>query len=119
MARVLVVDDAHTDRELAGRVVTSLGREVAFAEDGKQAIEKAKEVKPDLILMDVVMPGQDGYATCRKLKKDAETASIPIVMVSSKGEESDKVWAMRQGADGYLVKPFDAAAMAAMIEKYA
>ncbi len=119
MARVLVVDDAQTDRELAGRVVKSMGRELSFAEDGAQAVAKAREVQPDLILMDVVMPGQDGYATCRKLKKDPETKSIPVVMVSSKGEESDKLWAMRQGADGYLVKPFDAEAMAEFIEKFA
>ncbi len=119
MALVLVVDDANTDRELAGRVVTSLGRDVVYAHDGSEVLDKAKETKPDLIIMDVVMPGMDGYAACRKLKKDAETSAIPVVMVSSKGQDSDKMWAKRQGADAYLVKPFDADDMAAVIEKYA
>lgn len=106
MGIILIVDDVRTDRELIGKVVSATGNHPEFAEDGKEAIEKAKALAPALILMDVVMPKQDGFSACRQLKKEPLTAGIPIVLVTSKGQASDKFWGERQGADSYIVKPF-------------
>jgi twitching motility two-component system response regulator PilH len=106
MSRVLIIDDVETDRQLMGRVVAAQGHQAEFATDGEEGLSKAKSFKPALILLDVVMPKSDGFATCRKLKKDPETATIPVVMVSSKAADSDRVWAMRQGASAYVIKPF-------------
>src|ERR1043165_1144271 len=80
MYTILVVDDVQTDRELIGMVVTRAGHRVAYAADGNEAIAKAKELRPSLIFLDVVMPVQDGYKTCRLLKKDPDTATIPVVI---------------------------------------
>ena len=106
MPIILVVDDVQTDRELIGKVVSSTGNTPEYASDGEEAVAKAKATKPSLILLDVVMPKQDGFATCRKLKKDADTAGIPVVLVTSKNTDTDKFWGEKQGADGYIVKPF-------------
>ena len=118
MATVLIVDDAEVDRELTGRVVTSAGHVAAYAMDGEDGVAKAKAIKPALILMDVVMPRQDGFATCRKLKKDADTAAIPVVLITSKGQDSDKFWGERQGCDAYVVKPFTAADLTNVIKRF-
>ena len=104
--RLLVIED---DRDAADYLVKAF-REVGYvadlASDGEEGFTKAKALKPALILLDVVMPRSDGFATCRKLKRDPETAAIPVLMVSSKGGDSDRVWAQRQGASGYVTKPF-------------
>ncbi len=118
MAIVLVVDDVKTDRELMGRVVSSTGHQPEYAEDGEQAIAKAKASKPALILLDVVMPKQDGFATCRKLKKDPETANIPVVCVTSKNTDTDRFWAEKQGAAELVAKPFTQESLAAVIKKF-
>src|SRR5688572_18380835 len=109
MATVLIADDAEVDRELTGKVVTAAGHVAVYATDGEEAVVKAKAILPALILLDVVMPKQDGFATCRKLKKDDATANIPVVLITSKGQDSDKFWGERQGCDAYVVKPFTAA----------
>ena len=83
-------------------------RGTAAAADGDEAIRKARELRPDLILMDIVMPGVNGYQATRQLANDPETRSIPVIMVSSKSQESDRVWGLRQGAVDYLVKPVSA-----------
>lgn len=106
MARVLVVDDVQTDRELVGRVVIKAGHEPIYAQSGDEALEKAKAFAPSLILMDVVMPNQDGFKTTRELKKDPATARIPVVLVTSKGTDSDRFWGKKQGADDHITKPF-------------
>jgi len=118
MATVLVVDDMKTERELIGKVVTAAGHRAEFAVDGEEALSKAKTLKPSLVLLDVVMPKQDGFATCRKLKKDAETSAIPVVLVTSKSQDSDKFWGEQQGCDGYLVKPFSAPDLTNIIKKF-
>ena len=79
---------------------------VGVASSGEEAVEMARNLNPDLILMDVVMQGMDGFRATRELSKDPETASIPVVMVTTKDQESDKMWGLRQGAVGYLTKPF-------------
>src|SRR5688500_18044172 len=106
MASVLVVDDTQTDRELASQVLRACGHQVSFATNGVEAMTMAAEMKFALILMDIVMPGQDGFATCRKVKKDPVTAGIPVVMCSSKSGDADKFWSQKQGADGYVTKPY-------------
>lgn len=105
MANVLIADDMQTDRELLGKVVSGAGYVPIYAENGEQAVNLAKAQRPALIFLDVVMPGQDGFATCRMLKEDTSTSSIPVVMVTSKSTDADKFWGTRQGADAYLGKP--------------
>jgi len=103
--RVLVVDDSPTDLHLITGFLTKHGYQALAARNGTEAISAAKSEKPDLILMDIVMPGMNGFEATRTLARDPDTADIPIVMVSSKGQETDKIWSMRQGATDYLVKP--------------
>ncbi len=118
MKTVLIIDDMQTDRELMGRVVTSCGHHPEYATDGADALAAAKNCKPAMILMDVVMPKLDGYGACRQLKKDPETAAIPVVLVTTKNTESDRFWGKRQGADDHVGKPFDAASLTEMIRRY-
>lgn len=119
MSVILVVDDTQTDRQLAGQVIKASGRVAEFATNGNEALTMAQSIKPSLILLDIVMPGQDGFATCRKLKKDPTTAAIPVVMVSSKAGDADKFWSQKQGADGYLTKPYKAEDLAKIVERFA
>jgi twitching motility two-component system response regulator PilH len=87
------------------RALEQSGFATAAASDGGEAIRKARELRPDLILMDIVMPGLNGFQATRELASDPETRSIPVIMVTSKSQESDRVWGLRQGAVDYLVKP--------------
>jgi CheY-like chemotaxis protein len=119
MYTILVVDDVQTDRELIGMVVTRAGHQVAYAADGCEAMAKAKELRPALIFLDVVMPVQDGYKTCRLLKKDPATAGIPVVMVTSKSGDSDKFWSQKQGASDHIAKPFTPDSLLSCIRQYA
>lgn len=118
MATILIVDDAQTDRELIARVVSSTGHHVLLAPDGKEGIALAKQHKPALIFLDVVMPGIDGFATCRMLSKDADTASIPVVLVTSKSNESDVFWGKKQGAADHVAKPWDKRRLEDIIRRY-
>jgi len=104
---VLVVDDSPTDLHLLSGMLTKNGYTVITAGSGEEAIDRAKADRPDLILLDIVMPGMNGFETTRALSKDPQTGSIPVLIVSTKGQETDRVWGMRQGAKGYLVKPVD------------
>jgi CheY-like chemotaxis protein len=115
--QILIVDDAQTDRELLARVVTGSGHQVISAADGKEAINLAKVHKPGLIFLDVVMPAMDGFATCRALKKD--TAGIPVVLVTTKGGDSDKFWGKKQGADDHIAKPWTKDTIEQVIRRYA
>ena len=107
--RVLVVDDSATERHIIGEVLGKQGFEVSFAEDGEKGIAQAKASKPDLIIMDVVMPGMNGFQATRAISKDPETENIPIIICTTKDQETDKVWGVRQGAKDYVVKPIDPA----------
>lgn len=118
MQTVLIVDDVQTDRELIGKVVSSTGNRPLYAVDGAEAVQKAKEHKPALILLDVVMPQQDGFKTCRTLKQDPDTSKIPVVLVTSKGTDSDRFWGQRQGADDHVAKPFSPDSLAQLIRRY-
>ena len=105
MAKVLIVDDSPTEVHVLQTMLTKNGHEVVVATSGEQGVDMAKTEGPDLILMDVVMPGMNGFQATRQISKNAETASIPVIMVTTKDQETDKVWAMRQGAKDYIVKP--------------
>jgi len=103
--KVLVVDDSPTERHVLVELLTKNGYTVITAESGEEGIEKAKSELPDLVLMDVVMPGLNGYQATRTLTRDETTKHIPIIVCTSKGQETDKIWGLRQGALDYLVKP--------------
>lgn len=118
MATILIVDDVSTDRELLTRTVSALGHRTLTAENGAQALLVAKANKPNLILLDVVMPQMDGFATCRALKKDADTSSIPIVLVTSKNNESDRFWGRKQGADDHVGKPWSKESLEIIVRRY-
>jgi len=105
--KILVVDDSPTERHVLSELLVSNGYRVVLADSGEQAVLLAKQEMPDLILMDVVMPGMNGYQATRTISREAATRQIPIIMCTSKGQETDKIWGIRQGAHDYLVKPLD------------
>lgn len=104
---ILVVDDSPTERFFTVDVLTKAGYQVSTAETGEEGIARAKALKPDLVLMDVVMPGLNGYQATRTLTRDDDTKHIPVIVTTSKGQETDKIWGLRQGAIDYLVKPLN------------
>lgn len=105
MTRILIVDDSPTQLNGISKILTKHGYEIIIAEDGAQGVEKAVSEKPDIILMDVVMPNLNGFQATRQITKNPETSHIPVIMLTSKDQETDKVWAERQGASDYLTKP--------------
>ncbi len=105
MAKVLIVDDSPTEIHILRGMLEKHGHECIEADSGETGIEKARSEQPDVILMDIVMPGLNGFQTTRQLTRDAETKHIPIIIVSTKSQETDKVWGLRQGAKDYLTKP--------------
>jgi twitching motility two-component system response regulator PilH len=115
---VLIVDDSKTERELMSRAVTFAGFTPVFAEDGNEAVDKAKSLQPSLILMDVVMPNLNGFNATRQLKQDAATKHIPIVLVTTKTGDSDKFWGKKQGADDHVCKPFQSNELVDIIRRY-
>lgn len=104
---ILVVDDSPTERQALDELLTQHGYQVLTAESGQQAIELSQAEQPDLILMDVVMPGMNGYQATRTISRHDSTRHIPIILCTSKDQETDKIWGLRQGARAYLVKPID------------
>jgi len=113
--RILVVDDSATERHVLRDMLTKAGYDVLSSENGEDAIAKARLLKPDLILMDVVMPGLNGFQATRAISRDPVTKSIPVIMCTSKSQETDKIWGLRQGAKDYVVKPIDREALLAKI----
>ena len=109
----LVVDDVATERERMLGILETAGWRVRTAMSGVQALESARLDPPDIIFMDIVMPGMNGYQATRTLTNDPVTSTIPIVMVTSKGQETDKIWGLRQGAIDYMVKPVSPAQLVA------
>ncbi|MGA7177964.1 MAG: response regulator transcription factor [Thiobacillaceae bacterium] len=103
--RILVVDDSPTERFFLSELLVKNGYLVSMAESGEEAVAQAKASHPDLIVMDVVMPGMNGFQATRALSKEDTTKNIPVIMCTTKGQETDKVWGIRQGAKAYLVKP--------------
>jgi len=105
MAQILIVDDSPTEAHVLKGILEKHGFDVETAENGTEGIELARELKPDLILMDVVMPGLNGFQATRQLTKGADTSGIPVIIVTTKDQETDRVWGMRQGARDFISKP--------------
>ena len=103
---ILVADDSPTEQRLVVAALTARGYRVITACDGEEALAKAELEKPDLIVLDVVMPKKNGYQVCRQLKTTAATQGIKVLLLTSKNQESDRFWGLKQGADAYLTKPF-------------
>ncbi|MEO1131250.1 MAG: response regulator [Cyanobacteria bacterium J06639_1] len=116
MTEVLLVEDSPTQREMIAVLMKKNGLDVRSAEDGVEALEAVRGQVPDVIVLDVVMPRMNGYEVCRRLKSDPATEATPIVMCSSKNEEFDRYWGMRQGADAYVSKPFQPKELIAAIQ---
>jgi twitching motility two-component system response regulator PilH len=105
MALILIVDDSPTEVHVMQKALEKGGYRTAVAADGQEGIRLAREMHPDLIFMDIVMPGMNGFQATRALVNDPDTSRIPIVMVTSKNQETDRIWGLRQGAVDYMVKP--------------
>ena len=103
---ILLVDDSRTELHVLTDLLVRQGFRVRTAENGEEALRRIAEEKPDLILMDVVMPGQNGFQLTRTITRDPRYADVPVIMCTSKNQETDKVWGMRQGAKAYITKPF-------------
>lgn len=105
MARILIIEDSPTDTRVFTSLLERNGHEVPAAGSAEDGIEMARAQRPDLVLMDVILPGMNGFQATRALSKDPDTSAIPVIIVSTKGMETDRVWGMRQGAKDYVVKP--------------
>ena len=114
--KILLVDDSKTELHFLSDLLTKRGFSVRTAEDGEDAMRRLAEDKPDLILMDVVMPGQNGFQLTRAITRDPRFADVPVIMCTSKNQETDRVWGLRQGARDYVTKPVDANDLLAKIQ---
>lgn len=118
MSLIMIVDDSPTEVHVMKTALEKHGFQTMSAADGSECLSLVQEVQPDLIFMDVVMPGLNGFQATRTLSRDPRTKSIPVVMVTTKDQESDRVWGMRQGAVDYLVKPVDGADLVAKANEF-
>ena len=117
MAKVLIVDDSQIYRFKLRKLVEAKGHEALTANNGEEALQQAREEQPDVILMDIVMPGMSGYEAKRSLARDPSTTQIPVIFVSSRSADSDKIWGMRLGAAGYVTKPVSQGQLDLAIDK--
>lgn len=106
MSTVLLVEDSLPTREMISEILIEHGLKVGVASDGLEALGILKKKQFDLVVLDIVMPHMNGYEVCRRIKSDPKTKDLPVVICSSKGEEFDRYWGMKQGADAYIAKPF-------------
>ena len=116
--KILLVDDSKTELHVLSELLLKRGYAVRTAESGEEALKRLAEEKPDLILMDVVMPGQNGFQLTRTITRDPRYADLPVIMCTSKSQETDRVWGLRQGARDYVVKPVQADELIAKIKKF-
>src|SRR6266571_493294 len=119
MAKVMVVDDAYSDLALMESILKGAGHQVVSLIDGDQLEDRLTAERPDVLLLDIVMPKRNGYEILRSLKRDERTKTTPVVLVSSKNQESDRTWGKRQGADEYLAKPFTSAELLSVVGRFA
>jgi twitching motility two-component system response regulator PilH len=115
---ILLVDDSKTELHFLSDLLGKRGYSVRTAENAEEAMRRLGEEKPDLILMDVVMPGQNGFQLTRAITRDPRFSNVPVIMCTSKNQETDKVWGMRQGARDYIVKPVDADELVGKIKAF-
>jgi twitching motility two-component system response regulator PilH len=116
--KILVVDDSPTDLRLMTTPLIEQGYSVVTAADGEEALEKAVNEHPDLVVLDIILPKKNGFQVCRQLKTSPDTEEIKVLMVSSKSQDSDRFWGLKQGADGYMTKPFDEEELLGNIAQY-
>jgi twitching motility two-component system response regulator PilH len=116
--KILIVDDSKTELHHLSEILGKKGYSVRTAENGEEAMRRLEEDKPQLILMDVVMPGQNGFQLTRAITRDPRFADVPVIMCTSKNQETDKVWGMRQGARDYIVKPVNTEELIAKIKAF-
>ena len=117
MSTVLVVEDSVAQREMIRDLLKGSGLTVMVVGGGVEALEVIKGHPPDLVLLDIVMPDMNGYEVCREIKSDPKTQNLPVVMCSAKGEEFDRYWGMKQGADAYIAKPFQATELVGTVKQ--
>ena len=117
MFHILIVDDSPTDAYVTKGILEGAGYQTSAASNGEEGVQKAKEIHPNLIVMDLVMPRLNGFQATRKITKNPETSSIPVVIVSSKNMEADRVWAFKQGAADFLIKPVQAKLLLETVSK--
>ncbi len=118
MGKILVADDSLSELQIIQQALQSTGHTIVTVMDGEAAEAKAKSDKFDLFILDVVMPKKNGFQVCREIKSNQQTKNIPVIMVTSKNQESDKFWGMKQGADEYLTKPFKPEDLLRTVKKY-
>jgi twitching motility two-component system response regulator PilH len=118
MAKILIADDSQAELQIFRQALSSTGHTVVTVMDGEAAEEKVRAEKIDLIILDVIMPKKNGFQVCRDIKSNEQFKNIPIIMVTSKDQESDKFWGMKQGADEYLTKPFKPEDLVRTVKKY-
>ena len=118
MAKVMVVDDAYSELKLMESILKNAGHQVVTLIDGEALEDKVSSERPDVLLLDIVLPKRNGFELLRSLKRNENTKTTPIVLVSSKNQESDKAWGRRQGADDYLPKPFTSDQLLTMVGRF-
>jgi CheY-like chemotaxis protein len=118
MSTILVVDDSPTALKLVSKALATAGHHIIMASNGEEAVAKATDAHPDLVVLDVIMPHKNGYQVCRQLKNDAKTHDIKIILCTRQNQQADRFWGMQQGADAYLAKPFDEAELLATVARF-
>jgi twitching motility two-component system response regulator PilH len=118
MAKILVADDSLAELQIIQQTLQSTGHNIVTVMDGDAAEEKVKSDRFDLVILDVIMPKKNGFQVCREIKTNDKTKNIPVIIVTSKDQESDKFWGMKQGADEYLTKPFKPEDLLKTVKKY-
>ena len=116
-ASILVVEDSPTNMQLITEALQQEGYRITTATDGEEALEKAVRMKPDLIILDVILPKKNGFQVCRQLRSSPDTHDISVIMLTSKSQESDRFWGLKQGADEYMTKPYDIGELLANVAK--
>jgi twitching motility two-component system response regulator PilH len=117
MSTVLLVEDSLSTRKMISELLIKQGMKVEIAVDGVEALEILPTIKPDLVVLDIVMPKMNGYEVCRNIKSNPKTKNVPVLICSSKGEDFDRYWGMKQGADAYIAKPFQPKELIATIKQ--